>query len=239
MKSSSKVSETGQHGQNEYGGEIVRAILMWCVGLVGTAIAVAIGYFWLDRPIALWVHQHSLYLPQNLAQWLATNISGSLTPVAAVISFGLVVRWIVLRSVPRSYEEVALICCLSVLITEAIKSQLKSLFGRAWPETWFNNNPSFIRDGDYGFHFMHGNYVYQSFPSGHMAITCAVISVLWVLRPKWRWFYSIVVLMVGSGLILTNLHFLSDVVAGAFVGVSIGGALVVVWTKTRRKGGSG
>ena len=81
---------------------------------------------------------------------------------------------------------------------------------------------------------MHGGDAYHSFPSGHMAKTCAVIAVLWILYPKWRWVYVFIVSAVAAGLVLTNLHFLSDVVAGAFVGVSIGGALVVLWRKWRR-----
>jgi hypothetical protein len=33
----------------------------------------------------------------------------------------------------------------------------------------------------YGFNFFHGGHGYASFPSGHTAVTCAVVTVLWDL----------------------------------------------------------
>ena len=110
-----------------------------------------------------------------------------------------------------------------------IKDQLKFIFGRTWPETWVQDNPSFIRDGVYGFHFMHGGGGYQSFPSGHMAATCAVISVLWVWYPRSRWLGAFAAIAVGAGLVGANYHFLSDVIAGAFVGISTGWLANAIW----------
>jgi membrane-associated phospholipid phosphatase len=69
---------------------------------------------------------------------------------------------------------------------------------------------------------MHGGAAYQSFPSGHMAATCAVVSVLWIWYPRLRWLVTIAGIAVGVGLIGANYHFLSDVIAGAFIGISIG-----------------
>ena len=40
---------------------------------------------------------------------------------------------------------------VSVIVAEAIKSHLKVVFGRTWPETWINDNSSFIDNGVYGF----------------------------------------------------------------------------------------
>jgi membrane-associated phospholipid phosphatase len=91
------------------------------------------------------------------------------------------------------------------------------------------NNPSFIRDGAYGFNFFHGGPGYASFPSGHTAATCAVISVLWIMVPKWRPLYALVVLAVAAGLIGANYHFLSDVIAGGFVGSSTGWMTAALW----------
>ena len=74
------------------------------------------------------------------------------------------------------------------------KSQLKLVFGRTWPDTFRDNNPSFLHDGVYGFNFFHGGHAYASFPSGHTAVTCAVISVLWIYYPAWRRLYALAVL---------------------------------------------
>ena len=121
------------------------------------------------------------------------------------------------------------VCSLAVLFSEAIKNILKFIFGRTWPETWINNNPSFIRDGVYGFNFMHTGSAYKSFPSGHMAAACTVIAVLWMRYPRFRPIYLAVGLLVGLALVGTNYHFLSDVLMGAFLGASSGWMAIVIW----------
>jgi membrane-associated phospholipid phosphatase len=118
---------------------------------------------------------------------------------------------------------------MSVLLTEIIKSQLKFVFGRTWPETFVQNNPSFIRDGVYGFNFFHGGPGYASFPSGHTAAICALSSVLWIMAPKGRPLYVLAVLAVVVGLLGADYHFLSDIIAGGFVGTSVGWMIVALW----------
>ena len=84
---------------------------------------------------------------------------------------------------------------------------------------------------------MHGGSAYQSFPSGHMAATCTVITVLWIRYPRFRQIYLIVGLIVGAALVGGNYHFLSDVIAGTFVGLSSGWFATVVWdTRAAREG---
>jgi len=48
------------------------------------------------------------------------------------------------------------------------------------------------------------------------------MSVFWVVFPKLRPLYAICIGAADAGLVLLNLHFVSDVVAGTFVGVSTG-----------------
>lgn len=98
-----------------------------------------------------------------------------------------------------------------------------------WPETWVANNPSFIQDDAYGFNLFHGGQGFASFPSGHTAATCALISVLWILYPRLRPHYALAVLAVAIGLISANYHFLSDVIAGGFVGTSTGWMTIALW----------
>jgi membrane-associated phospholipid phosphatase len=53
--------------------------------------------------------------------------------------------------------------------------------------------------------------------------------VLWIVYPKWRPLYALVVLVVAVGLIGANYHFLSDVIAGGFVGTSTGWMTAALW----------
>jgi membrane-associated phospholipid phosphatase len=166
-----------------------------------------------------------------------------LIPFAIIAFVVLGMRALIGRSL-LPYQAATLVCSLSVLITEAAKEQLKFLFGRTWPESWASNNPSFIRDGVYGFHFMHGGGGYNSFPSGHMATSCAVLAVVWLWYPRFRQLCMVAGLAVGAGLVGANYHFLSDVVAGAFLGASVGLMATGIWeiaaptTFPRASGGS-
>jgi membrane-associated phospholipid phosphatase len=75
-----------------------------------------------------------------------------------------------------------------------------------------------IADGVYGFHPFHFGKAYQSFPSGHAAATLAVLSILWLSRPRWRGLCATAGGIVCIALVGLNLHFVGDVIAGAMLG---------------------
>lgn len=206
----------------------MRAIFIWLAGLAGTSLAVAVCYFWLDRPIALWVHGH-LRLGFHGTLTRFSHIPDPLIPLAVVALIVLGLRAAVSRSLPGNYGAATFVASVSVLASEAIKNQLKFVFGRSWPESWTGHNASFIRDGVYGFHFFQGGPNYQSFPSGHMAASCAVITVLWLWYPRWRALYTAAALAVAAALVAANYHFLGDVIAGGFLGMSVGWFASTIW----------
>lgn len=201
------------------------AIQRWILSLAVTTLAAAISYLWLDRPIALLVHGQ---VPRHDLFARLTHIPDPLIPLAVVVFVGLGLLSLSGRPLSK-IPAAALVCSISLIMAEAIKNQLKFIFGRTWPDTWIQNNPSFLHDGAYGFNLFHGGDAYASFPSGHTTVTCAVISVLWILYPKLRALYLLVVFAVAIGLIGANYHFLSDVIAGAFVGVSTGWMATALW----------
>jgi hypothetical protein len=84
-----------------------------------------------------------------------THIPDPLIPLAIVVLVGLGLKALYGRSL-SNHQSAAFVCSLSVIVAESIKDQLKFIFGRTWPETWVQNNPSFIHDGVYGFNFMRG-----------------------------------------------------------------------------------
>ena len=108
----------------------------------------------------------------------------------------------------------------SVAISIFIKDALKAPFGRYWPSTWVNNNPSLIHDHAYGFHWFHKGVIYQSFPSGHTTVGVAFMVALWLSYPRspWRWLGVLVASAIVMGLLADNYHFIGDCLAGAWVG---------------------
>jgi len=205
----------------------MRPLFFWLAGLIGTTIMVAISFEWLDRPIALWVHE-MLRAPNGNALERLTHIPELFTPFSVVAFVGLGL-WALAGHQLSRHQAAVFLCSLSLLSVEVMKNQLKFIFGRTWPETWVQNNPSFIRDGAFGFNFMHVGAGYQSFPSGHAAAIGAVISVIWIWYPKLRALCALVVLAVAAALIGANYHFLSDVIAGLFAGISTGWFATAIW----------
>jgi membrane-associated phospholipid phosphatase len=196
------------------------SLRQWLLALALAALAVVICFNWFDRPLALFVHGQLPHGPRKVAEPL-TYIPNPLIWIAAI---GFVVLGLVGlkgRSLSKM-QSVLLVCSVSLIVAETIKNELKFVFGRTWPETWYQDNPSFISDGVYGFNWFHGGQGYASFPSGHMAAICAVVSVCWIYYPQLRAIYSIIILTVLVGLLGADLHFLSDCIAGAFLGASIG-----------------
>lgn len=197
----------------------------WLLSLAATAAAVAICYLWVDRPVALLFH-HTIAKRDAFAT--LTTAPDPMVPLAAIVFVALGLVSLSGRVLSR-LQTCALLCSLSLIVAELTKAQLKPVFGRTWPDTWINNNPSFLRDGVYGFNFFNGGRAYAAFPSGHMAVSCAVLTVLWIYYPAWRPLYALAGLAVAVGLVGANYHFVSDVIAGGFVGVSCAWMLTSLW----------
>jgi membrane-associated phospholipid phosphatase len=197
----------------------------WIASFVLTVLLVVVCYLWIDRPVALLAHDaHWLNFLIKL-QYRAPLI---MAPLAGLALLVLAVRALMNRPLTRPYV-VILLCAVSFFIVEGLKTYLKSAFGRTWPESWMGPHISFIRDGTYGFYPFHGGPAYTAFPSGHIAAVCAVVFVLWACYPKFRPLYVPFVLVTAIALVVSNLHFVSDVIAGAFLGTSVGWITTAMW----------
>ena len=205
---------------------MTRTFKIWLVGFVVTATVVLVSVQWIDRPIALWIFD--VFGGRRIPTHLADRIVQIPTVTAIVF---IVCGIIAIMGRRFSKLEVAIVmCAISTLATTVIKDQLKFAFGRTWPDTWGPGIESFLRDNVYGFHFFQSGKSFESFPSGHAAVAAAVLSVIWILFPNLRVFCTIGLIAVDIGLVALNLHFLSDVVAGSFVGISTGLFTVALWS---------
>ena len=206
------------------------------VGLVACAAACAVSITFLDRPIAVAVHA-LIRQPGSVTGRLIGNLTHTpdlhiLLALVLLIAIGVTKLWRRLRGTGRRRSgaadpaDVVFLASSAVVVGEVTKGVLKYAFGRTWPETWVHHNPSFIRDGVYGFFPFHGGAAYGSFPSGHTAAVCAATTVLWRLWPRGRPLYALAVVIACVGLLGMNLHFLSDIMAGAVLGWAVGQVVV-------------
>ena len=203
----------------------MRNLSIFLVSLLLTVALVAIAFLWLDQPLSYFAHD-------QLAQYRVFK-DMQRTPefmvVFACLIFALVGFFVLVRQPLNKLMSALLLSGVSLAVATQIKDQLKFVFGRTWPETWVNNNPSLIRDGVSGFNFFHGGAGYSSFPSGHTAVTCAVVAVFWLSYPRYRPLYAAIVAVVAIGLIGANYHFLSDLIAGGLIGWLTGWIAVLLW----------
>lgn len=154
-----------------------------------------------------------------------TRIPEILGALSVLLIVGLGIFWL-MHGALSGLMRTGFLASLSVIVAEAIKTALKLAFGRTWPETWVNDNPSFIRDGVYGFFPFHGGAGWGAFPSGHTTAVCAAMTVLWLRWPFWRGFYALAIAATGFGLLGMDYHFLADILAGGYLGWAVGLATV-------------
>lgn len=203
----------------------MHSLTRWLLSLLGCIACVVASYLWLDKPLSYFAHEHlqqfqifSLFSGfPKIVGWLA--IAGLVFSVVCILT----------KRPPSKIHSVAPLCGLSLLISDEAENWLKYAFGRTWPETWIENNPSLIGDGIHGFNFFHGGRGYAAFPSGHMTAICAVMSVLWMTYPRYRALYVACVALSALGQIGANYHFLGDVIAGVLLGWSVGWVSAAVW----------
>jgi membrane-associated phospholipid phosphatase len=191
----------------------------WVMTLAIVTVLASISVTWFDKPIALLISH--FFGVRIVSSQLASTPFLSIPLIASMVF--VVMGLLAILGRRFSYVEKAILLCdVSVIVTELVKNQLKFLFGRSWPDSWGPNILSLVHDNVYGFHFLHSGESFESFPSGHAAVAAAVMSVLWILYPKLRPLCIVFVAAGDIGLVLLNLHFLSDVIVGSFVGISVG-----------------
>jgi membrane-associated phospholipid phosphatase len=193
-------------------------VALSCLALVGVSVA------FIDRPLALLMHRlfhrSDWILPLAGIGQIPLSLSGPALIVAALAA------WFGWRPGYRGWSAVS--CAIAVVIATSFKDGLKQAFGRTWPETWVHGNPSFIRDGVYGFFPFHGGEGWASFPSGHTAAIGAVAGVLWSRAPGLRWLWALLMALTGVGLVADTYHFLGDVIAGGYLGFACGRAVLLL-----------
>jgi membrane-associated phospholipid phosphatase len=196
----------------------------WIVGLVVTSVAVLMSFVWLDRPVAFLVD--SLVGRPHFLKSLGET-PALFAPAAVLALLALAVRRLAGRPVDRP-DIVLVLVCVSGGIGQALKTPLKLLFGRTWPAT-------LVRHDIYGFYPFHTGPAFAAFPSGHMAAVAAVLSILWVWYPTFRPAYLAMAMACAAGLVAANYHFVGDVIAGAFLGVTTAMLADHGWDLWRRR----
>ena len=117
------------------------------------------------------------------------------------------------KGVNSENKQFSLLAGIAIPLAFFLKWVFKVVFGRTNTRVWLAN-----RTSD-DFHWFHGGGEYGGFPSGHMMVFSAFFAAIWLFYPRYRFISLGLALILALALIITDYHFLSDVIAGAYLGL--------------------
>ncbi len=199
-----------------------------------SAVLAVFSYFVLDARIAIFFYH--LAMSHVVLRKYESHIPDLLFPavlVTTVLCWTVLSVWLA-KGIRNEHTRFMQLCGVSVPLAYAAKAVLQYAFGRADPRLWLAHRQLV------GFHWFHGGAGFTSFPSGHMTVFVAAAAVLWLQYPRFRAVYASGAVLLGTALVATNYHFVSDVVAGAYLGIFVcyicDSGLVAISTSYRARG---
>lgn len=183
---------------------------IWILSLLVCIPAIAVAFAYFDVPVA-----RRVYGILGSAESLATGFASAvLLSIEAAIVLALVILRIT-RGRLSPFREATVLACLTSICAYAINdSALKFFFGVPNPGAMFHG-------ASHAFNLLGGS-ARCSFPSGHMVLAGAFAGVFMRLYRTSILPLSVLLLVAAVLLIVGDWHFVSDVIAGAFAGVSAG-----------------
>jgi membrane-associated phospholipid phosphatase len=184
---------------------------VWALSFLACAIVALFSLAYFDVPVARWAFQN-IGRMAVLGQGLGSAVLMSFE--AATIVTLVIIRLV--RGYLSQLGKVTVLACLTSLCAYAFDNGvLKVFFGVPTPYDVIAEN------AHHAFHVFAGS-PNSSFPSGHMALAGAFAGVFMELYPTSIGLFSALLAFAAALLVVGDWHFISDVTAGAFVGVSAG-----------------
>ena len=171
-----------------------------------------------DRPIALAMRSVA---PSIRTFFSYVTLFGNSTPYLTFLGMIFILfypaskseSWRSHAEVLRKYALFSFFIFVSIALSGILTDVLKVIFARYRPVMLYNERK-------YGFIFFRTSPAkLLSFPSGHANTIAAFMTALYLIKPRYRFIYLLIALMVMASRIVIGKHFVSDVVAGAYLGV--------------------
>ena len=217
MRILSKPTLCARSAHHRAAGAISRlraAFRIWLCISAGCAAAAALSFVYADIRIASHFADISVALSGH-GLGSAAILSGEAVVILALVVIRL------LRGKLLPWEEALVIACLTSICAYAITSNALKLFLSAKSSVMY-------RAGPHAFNFWAGTRE-SSFPSGHMVLAGAFGGVFMRLYRRCVWPISLLLIFGSALLVIGGWHFPSDVITGAYIGVSAGLLAGEVW----------
>jgi membrane-associated phospholipid phosphatase len=170
-------------------------------------IMTVVSYLSWDIPIATYCRELSPAV-KNVAD-IITRLGVSTWYIVASVLLYLFFRYIQKNNLNANS---ALFLFISLSCIGIFVDILKWIVGRYRPIELFNYSY-------FGFGFFGVGYEWTSFPSGHAQTAFTLATALSILRPRWGIPLFIIAGAVALSRVVLTAHYLSDVIAGAGIGI--------------------
>lgn len=173
-------------------------------------------FFWLDRPIDVWIHTH---LADGRAFQWGTYISFlAYGPVIRLLlAIGIILAIACDRGRRQRWAMCVLYVCISCAVALVVGDGFKYFLARYRPVMLFDKNL-------YGLHFFSKVWEINSTPSGHTLRAFAILTALSLLFRRGCVLFMPLAAAIGVSRVIVTAHYPSDVIFGAVIGI-----LSAVW----------
>lgn len=163
-------------------------------------------YVYIDLPVAVFFHPYQ-ETPVTFVARFFTKFGEAQWYLVPSLFLGAL-----LWNIRRDLASRALYVFTTVAVSGIAVTILKPLFSRARPKLYF-------KEDTYGFYLGRVVEAYQSFPSGHATVFFSACAALAVLMPRWRAPLLVVAALFSTTRVVLQMHFVSDLIAGALLGI--------------------
>ena len=170
-------------------------------------IMTVVSYLFWDTPSTIYCRELNPTV-KNIAEEI-TRLGISTWYIVASVILYLLFRYIY-KDIVNAMR--ALFVFLSLSLTGIFIDILKWITGRYRPIELFNHGCS-------GFGYFKTGYEWTSFPSGHAQTAFTLATALTILFPRWGIPLFVIAGAVSISRVILTAHYLSDVIAGAGVGI--------------------
>jgi hypothetical protein len=196
---------------------VTAVIRLWVLLLLPCTAVVAFSFVRLDVPAALLFWSFGRHLSHMTEGFGADVVLSAESAVLLIMVLARLVRGHI-----STFGETLAIGCLASMCAYVVNDHvLKVFFGVPSPT-------DVIHGARHGFHILMGSGA-SSFPSGHMALAGAFSGVFMRRYRVSIWPLAALLLLAAVLLLVGDWHFLSDIIAGAFLGTSAGILAGEVW----------
>ncbi|MEI7694830.1 MAG: phosphatase PAP2 family protein [Chlorobium sp.] len=200
----------------------MKSALSWSIASVAMLLLCILSYAFADIAAAVWF--------QQFRQSGVYDFFSIITLFGDSLGYliGGALLFLICRNKKKYWADTGLFLFSTVAASGLTADLIKYIAGRARPILYFSEH-------HFGFTFFQLEKVWTSFPSGHSATALSVAMLLALLFPQWRVFAFLAGFMVAFSRIFLVQHYISDVLAGSFLGIASTALLYHFYFKSKLK----